>query len=180
MAILRVKDNDGNVFEIPAIKGDKGDDGRNGADGYTPSPAENGNWSINGVDTGKPWKGEKGEKGDTGTRMYFGSYIGDGAEYDQRRIDIGVKADAVLVITQEVYTGITMNGLQLRGGYVTQDNNLTFKMLDYPYTEYILASLGDHTLNVLNYNMTSNNKTYDIGLNKKDVFYQYIAFVNEG
>ena len=27
MAILRVRDDDGNIFEIPAIKGDKGDKG---------------------------------------------------------------------------------------------------------------------------------------------------------
>lgn len=29
-AILRVRDNDGNIIEIPAIKGDKGDKGDNG------------------------------------------------------------------------------------------------------------------------------------------------------
>ena len=33
MAILRVKDKDGNIVEIPAIKGDKGDTGDKGAPG---------------------------------------------------------------------------------------------------------------------------------------------------
>ncbi len=33
MAILRVKDKDGNVVNIPAIKGDKGDKGERGAPG---------------------------------------------------------------------------------------------------------------------------------------------------
>lgn len=30
MAILRVKDKNGNIIEIPAIKGDKGADGKDG------------------------------------------------------------------------------------------------------------------------------------------------------
>lgn len=33
MAILKIKDENGNIIEIPALKGDKGD---NGNDGYTP------------------------------------------------------------------------------------------------------------------------------------------------
>lgn len=45
-SVLRVKDKDGNVIDIPAIKGEKGEDG------YTP---------IKGVDY---FDGEKGEKGD--------------------------------------------------------------------------------------------------------------------
>ena len=36
MAILKVRDNDGNIVEIPAIKGDKGDKGDRGDPGYTP------------------------------------------------------------------------------------------------------------------------------------------------
>lgn len=48
MAILRVRDNDGNIVEIPAIKGDKGD------------------------------KGEKGDKGVPGAGMLIGSYVGSG------------------------------------------------------------------------------------------------------
>lgn len=43
MSILRIKDENGNLIEIPAIKGDKGDKGDKGE------------------------RGEKGEKGDTGT-----------------------------------------------------------------------------------------------------------------
>lgn len=48
-AILRVRDNDGNITDIPAIKGDKGDKGEPGIQG------------IKG-DKGDP--GERGEKGD--------------------------------------------------------------------------------------------------------------------
>lgn len=39
MAILKVKDANGNVIDIPAIRGEKGKDGKNGVDGkdgYTP------------------------------------------------------------------------------------------------------------------------------------------------
>ena len=39
-AVLRVRDNDGNIVEIPAIKGDKGDKGDKpvvGTDYFTPS-----------------------------------------------------------------------------------------------------------------------------------------------
>lgn len=39
MAILKLRDNNGNIIEIPAIQGPKGDTGEpgaNGADGYTP------------------------------------------------------------------------------------------------------------------------------------------------
>ena len=49
-------------------KGDKGDTGAAGADGVAPvvTIGDNGNWFINGVDTGKPSRGEKGETGATG------------------------------------------------------------------------------------------------------------------
>lgn len=36
ISVLRVKDNNGNIIEIPAIKGDKGEPGVKGLDGYTP------------------------------------------------------------------------------------------------------------------------------------------------
>ena len=35
-AILRVRDQNGNVVEIPAIVGKDGKDGKDGLDGYTP------------------------------------------------------------------------------------------------------------------------------------------------
>ena len=41
--------------------GAQGEDGQRGIDGYTPYPGDNGNWFINGVDTGKPWQGEPGQ-----------------------------------------------------------------------------------------------------------------------
>lgn len=43
MAILRIKDENGNWVEVPAIKGN---------DGLTPFINENGNWQIGDKDTG--------------------------------------------------------------------------------------------------------------------------------
>ncbi len=51
-------------------KGDKGDTGAAGADGVAPvvTIGDNGNWFINGVDTGKPSRGETGATGATGAQ----------------------------------------------------------------------------------------------------------------
>lgn len=46
MAILKIKDDNGNIINIPAIKGDKGDAG------VTPHIGGNGNWFIGDADTG--------------------------------------------------------------------------------------------------------------------------------
>jgi hypothetical protein len=46
MAILKIKDDNGNIINIPAIKGDKGDAG------ITPHIGGNGNWFIGDADTG--------------------------------------------------------------------------------------------------------------------------------
>ena len=50
-AILRVRDGDGNVVEIPAIRGEPG---------TTPHIGENGNWFIGETDTGVPAGGSGG------------------------------------------------------------------------------------------------------------------------
>lgn len=50
-AILRVRDQDGNVVAIPAIKGEPG---------TTPHIGENGNWFIGDTDTGVPASGGSG------------------------------------------------------------------------------------------------------------------------
>lgn len=61
--------------------GAKGADGANGADGKSSvvTMGDNGNWFINGEDTGKPWKGEKGEKGDQGATGATGATGAAGA-----------------------------------------------------------------------------------------------------
>lgn len=52
MAILKIKDEKGNVIPIPAIKGE---------DGLTPFINDNGNWQIGDIDTGVSASGESGE-----------------------------------------------------------------------------------------------------------------------
>ena len=64
--ILRVRDENGNVYAIPAIQGVAGENG------ITPTIGSNGNWYLGSTDTGKPSRGaqgiqgEKGEKGEQG------------------------------------------------------------------------------------------------------------------
>lgn len=55
MAILRVRDADGNITDIPAIKGEKGDPGKDGTMSFEDLTDEQ-KASL---------KGDKGEKGDT-------------------------------------------------------------------------------------------------------------------
>ena len=77
-AILRVRDENGNFVDIPAIVGPRGEQGpvgpqgsqgiqgiqgEKGADGKTPYIGDNGNWWIDDVDTGKPSVGEGGGSG---------------------------------------------------------------------------------------------------------------------
>ena len=52
MAILRVRDEKGNVIEIPAIKGDKGDKGDKGAGVYVGTYVGDGNVSTRYIDLG--------------------------------------------------------------------------------------------------------------------------------
>lgn len=72
MSIIKVKDQEGNLINIPAFKGPQGEKGENGKDGavFIPSIAENGDlsWSNNGglqnPDTVNI-KGPQGEKGES-------------------------------------------------------------------------------------------------------------------
>lgn len=50
-----------------AQKGENGKDGVDGKDGATPVIGDNGNWFIDGVDTGKPSRGEAGSPGADGS-----------------------------------------------------------------------------------------------------------------
>ena len=52
MSILRVRDEHGNVIDIPTIRGEPG------KDGITPHIGANGNWFLGETDTGMPSRGE--------------------------------------------------------------------------------------------------------------------------
>ena len=60
--------SNGNIVDCGDLGIENGIDGVNGQDGKTPTIGENGNWFIDGEDTGKPAyvKGDKGDKGDKG------------------------------------------------------------------------------------------------------------------
>lgn len=54
--------------------------GRDGGEAATPNIGENGNWYINGEDTGKPSRGEQGPKGEQGPQGPAGADGEDGAQ----------------------------------------------------------------------------------------------------
>lgn len=64
---VKVTLSNGNTFELTNGKdGDKGDTGAAGQPGSVVEIGANGNWIIDGIDTGKPSRGEKGDTGDQG------------------------------------------------------------------------------------------------------------------
>lgn len=72
----------GTKVTITDKSGDKSFNVLNGKDGgqaATPEVGENGNWFINGADTGKPSRGEKGDKGEQGEPGATGEPGKDGA-----------------------------------------------------------------------------------------------------
>ena len=78
-------------------KGDKGDQGQ----GSVVTLGDNGNWFIDGVDTGISYKGEKGDKGDKGDQGDKGDKgdasvveIGENGHWFIDGVDTGVKAGA--------------------------------------------------------------------------------------
>lgn len=57
--------------------------GKDGGEAATPTIGENGNWYINGEDTGKPSRGEQGPKGEQGPQGPAGADGKDGAQGPQ-------------------------------------------------------------------------------------------------
>ena len=64
---ITFSDNSTTTFTV--TNGEKGDQGDPGTSGSTPqiTIGDNGNWFVDGVDTGKAAQGEKGDQGDPGT-----------------------------------------------------------------------------------------------------------------
>lgn len=65
---------------LQGIKGDKGDKGDPGEDGKTPYIGDNGNWWIDGVDTGIPATGSSGSDGSDGSNGKDGQDGKDGKD----------------------------------------------------------------------------------------------------
>ena len=79
-------------FEVTnGLNGEQGIQGEKGEDGHTPviTIGENGNWVIDGVDTGISAKGDTGEKGEDGLTPF----IGDNGNWWIGEEDTGVKAE---------------------------------------------------------------------------------------
>lgn len=80
-------------FTTPNLMGADGAPGSDGQDGATPEIGENGNWFINGVDTGKPSQGADGTPGSAGQGVPTGGTVGqilskiDGTDYNTQWVD---------------------------------------------------------------------------------------------
>lgn len=84
---VKVTLSDGSSFTLTNGKdgvdgqdGANGQDGADGQDGSVVTIGENGNWFIDGVDTGFPSRGDKGDKGDQGDPGAPGADGEDGAD----------------------------------------------------------------------------------------------------
>ncbi len=84
---VKVTLSDGSSFTLTNGKdgadgqnGANGQDGADGQDGSVVTIGENGNWFIDGVDTGYPSRGEKGDKGDKGDQGAPGQDGAPGAD----------------------------------------------------------------------------------------------------
>lgn len=119
--------------------GANGAPGKDGRDGYTPYIGDNGNWWINGVDTGKPSRGRDGASGEGGSAS---AYIRDG------RIYIPINTGGNLPNIVQPLDGMTYS-VTLTVPYVTilvLGSNITANtLLTVSNTDYFILSKGDDT-----------------------------------
>ena len=108
-----------NLVSLDTLTGPKGEDG------HTPViTIQNGNWYIDGVDTGVPATGEKGEQGDTGPQ-------GPQGEQGVSVVNAYVNDELHLII-------VLSNGTEIDAGYVGVEvapKTFTVTFLDYDGTE---------------------------------------------
>lgn len=105
-----------------------------GIDGATPEIGENGNWFINGVDTGQPSGGTQGDQGPQGIQGVpgvgvVGVYVSDGST------PIGGNVYPVGTIVTEFSNGVFFNG-----GTISMSLNWQNLTLINGYTEAVSAA----------------------------------------
>ena len=83
--------------------GEDGTDGKDGLDGHAPTITigENGNWYIDGVDTGVPVEGEKGDTGEQGVQGEAGPQGPNGEQGQPGKDGIDGKCHTLLFQTVE-------------------------------------------------------------------------------
>ena len=106
-AIIRIRGDDGKIYDIPALIGPPG------ADGITPHIGEDGNWFIGDTDTGISAKGIPGERGQDGINGTNGA---DGKSAYQLAVDAGYAgtetefSDNLKMLAElDIYSGETGN-----------------------------------------------------------------------
>ena len=115
----------------------KGNDGVDGQNGYTPYIGSNGNWWINGEDTGKPSRGVQGPQGPEGSSSGGGTNIYINENDNTIRIPINVSNNPYIVISQNtvrfssIIDGVT---IEIFGYNLTSDIQIS-----YDDTYYVLT-----------------------------------------
>ena len=106
---------------LKSVKGEKGDKGDKGDDGATPTITigDNGNWYVNGVDTGKKAQGEKGEPGTPGAAGTNGTdgtngttptiTIGDNGNWYVNGVDTGKPSKGADATAPKIEVGFNGN-----------------------------------------------------------------------
>ncbi len=100
---------------LKSVKGEKGDKGDKGDDGATPTIeiGANGNWFVNGVDTGKKAQGDKGDNGTNGTNGTDGATptitIGDNGNWFVNGVDTGRTSKGADASAPVIQVGINGN-----------------------------------------------------------------------
>lgn len=100
---------------LKTVKGEKGDPGEPGKDGVSPTVTigENGNWFVNGVDTGKKAQGDKGDQGNPGNPGNDGATpvitIGDNGNWFVNGVDTGKTSKGADAVAPVVEVGINGN-----------------------------------------------------------------------
>ena len=100
---------------LKSVKGEKGDPGTPGKDGVSPTVTigDNGNWFVNGVDTGKKAQGDKGDQGNPGNPGNDGATpvitIGDNGNWFVNGVDTGKTSKGADAVAPVVEVGINGN-----------------------------------------------------------------------
>ncbi len=136
---VTIKLSDGNSYTVKnGTNGTNGKNGTDGTDGHTPVIAigDNGNWVIDGVDTGKA---SKGDKGDTSAIA-----IGENGNWTVDGVDTGVKAQGedgktpVIAIAENgnwTVDGVD-TGVKAQGPKGDKGDSISWKIEDGMFVEY--------------------------------------------
>ena len=116
------------------VDGTDGKDGKDGKDGYTPTIGSNGNWFINGRDTGKPSRGPQGTPGTPGGGSSNNVYIDEENKrlvfvvepVDTEHIELftpAINGTTLKIQSPSTYVEVQVHGINLTAPVVFESND---------------------------------------------------------